>query len=119
MLLLFLIKKFLHYDAAGTDRITPNNSSSHTLKIFACEAALKCISVVDGECVFEIMRNGMIEQTQKGAVNSSVIFSDLMPNTLYFYHINFISQQHNEMGNFTTDTGMSLPFWQFQVIFFN
>ena len=91
--------------------MTLNSSSSHTLKYSACEATFNCMSVADGECVFEIIRNDMIEQRRRGAVNSSVIFSNLMPNTLYFYHINLTGLQPMliiENKNFTTNEGKKI-----------
>ena len=95
------------------DTSTINNSLSHTLQHSACEATLMCISAADGECVFEIIRNDMIEQRKRASVNSSVSFSNLLPNTLYFYHINITSLQPIpiiENQNFTTNKGKRVAY---------
>ena len=89
---------------SGTDEITFNHSIEHT----TCETTFMCISAVDGECVFDIIRNDATEHRQRGAVNSSVTFSNLMSNALYFYRINFTSLQPIQIienKNFTTNEG--------------
>ena len=89
---------------SGTDEITFN----HSLEQTTCETTFMCISAVDGECVFEIMRNDATEHRQRGAVNSSVTFYNLMSNALYFYRINFTSLQSIQIIeniNFTTNEG--------------
>ena len=95
---------------SGTDEITLMHSP-YSLEHTTCEATFMCISATDGNCVFEIIRNDEIERRQGGTVNSSVTFSNLMPNTLYFYHINFTSLQPIliiENKNFTTNEGKKL-----------
>ena len=90
--------------SSGNNETEVKSSSSHTLDISACDVIFNCISATDGECVFEIMRSDMIEHRRRGAVNSSEAFSNLMPNTLYFYRIIFTTLQ-SENGTFTTDDG--------------
>ena len=80
-----------------------------------------CISAVDGECVFEIIRNDATEHRQRGAVNSSVTFSNLMSNALYFYRINFTSLQPIQIienKNFTTNEGKNYRVSSIRIVFF-
>ena len=105
--------------SSGNDGIALNGSASHTLTHSACEATFKCISTSNGECSIEVIGNDITKYRQRGAVNSSISFSNLMSNTLYFYRINFTNLQPIliiENQNFMTDEGKKM-FLMYQIIF--
>ena len=81
----------------------------HNLNISACEVTFMCSSAIDGECIIEVFRNNKREHVRRGAINSSITISDLLPNSFYSYRLT-CNTQHNMTliianKNFTTDNG--------------
>ena len=103
---LLIIFKCLPLFSGGDGMVIPP-SISHEIETSACEATFMCTSSINGSCVIELIRNNE-RFSRSGAINSSIAFSNLLPNSFYSYGINFTNLQGG-VSNYNFTTGKNSP----------